>query len=111
MPDDKIYISYKRAGIKGFFSDIEIIKDGKVIASGTIEVNRPFHYGGFYIYQFDYDGQAGQFTVLQVVSDTGLAIVYAGFAVLALGAFWHFWFQNLVNKMRQLKVQNGTNAN
>ncbi len=111
LPDDKIYISYKRPGIKGFFSNIEIVKDGEVVSSGTIEVNKPLHYGGFNIYQFDYDGQAGQFTVLQVVSDTGLTIVYAGFALLALGAFRHFWFQNLVDKMRRLKIQKATNAN
>jgi hypothetical protein len=109
LPDDKISVSFKRPGIKDFFSDIEIIKDGRVVSSGTIEINKPFYYGGFYFYQFDYDRQAGQFTVLQVVSDTGLAIVYAGFAILALGAFWHFWFQNIINF--SIKSRTATNAN
>jgi hypothetical protein len=110
LPDDKIFLSYKRPGIKGFYSDIEIIKDDKAVAEGTISVNRPFHYGGYYFYQFDFDGQAGQFTVLRVVSDTGLIIVYAGLIALALGAFWHFWLQNIVNKVKQLKVQKTTDA-
>jgi hypothetical protein len=110
LPDDKIFLSYKRPGIKNLYSDIEIIKDGKTAAQGTIAVNKPFHYGGFYFYQFDYDGQTGQFTVLQVVSDTGLFIIYAGLLLLVLGAFWHFWFQNIANMLRQLKVRQATNV-
>jgi hypothetical protein len=110
LPDDKIFVSYKKQGIKNVFSDIEIIKNGRVAAEGTIKVNKPFHYGGFYIYQFDYDGQAGQFSVLQVVSDTGLVFVYTGFVLLAIGAFWHFWLQNIFDEKRQLKLQKVADA-
>lgn len=103
MPEDKIFVSYKRPGIKNFFSDIEIIKDYEVVASGTIEINKPFHYDGYNIYQFDYDRLAGQFSVLQVVSDTGLPIVYAGFGLLIIGVFWYFW-ANIILKFRQSKT-------
>ena len=101
LPEDKIFVSYKILQIRGVFSDIEIIKDDKVAASGTIEVNKPFHYDGYNIYQFNFDPQAGQFSVLKVVSDTGLSIVYTGFVLLIIGVFWYFWFQIIGNKIRQ----------
>lgn len=100
LPDDKIFVTYVQAGIKDLSSKIEIVKDGKTLSSATVRFNKPFHYGGYYIYQFDLDRQSGQFSVLQVISDTGLSIIYAGFGLLILGVFWNFWFHIIANKIR-----------
>ena len=97
LPDDKIYIDYT-LDVRDYYSDIEIIKDGKVVASGTVEVNRPFHYGGYHFYQKVYDTETEQFTVLGVVSDTGLTPFYGGSIVLLVGVSWHFWFRHLITK-------------
>ena len=104
QPEDKIFVSYKTRPIKAVFSDIEIVTNGSVAVSGAIEINKPFAYGGYNIYQFDFDGMAGQFSVLQVVSNTGLGIVYAGFGLLITGTFWKFWFQANTNKSRKSKI-------
>ena len=58
---------------KDFFSDLSVLKDGKVILKKTIEVNRPLHYGGYCFYQYSYDDVAGKYTILKVVSNNGLS--------------------------------------
>ena len=32
-----------------------------------------------------------EYTILQVVSDSGLNLVYGGYVMLIAGVFWHFW--------------------
>lgn len=92
-------LSYHRI-IKDFISDIQVIKDGKAVAEKNIEVNHPLRFGGYHFYQSSYDDKAGQYTVLQVVSDTGLYVVYAGYWLLCLGAIWHFWLRNIFSRFR-----------
>lgn len=89
--DEQYHITYHRP-IKDFISKVDIIENGEVIKSGNIEVNHPLHFAGFHFYQNSYDDKRHQYTVLEVVSDTGLNIVYIGFACLSLGIFLYFWF-------------------
>jgi cytochrome c biogenesis protein ResB len=84
--------------VKGYFSDVEIIEDANVVKAASIEVNKPLHYAGYHFYQFGLDQNLGRYTIIEVVSDTGIIIVYAGFAFVCLGAFRHFWFERLTKK-------------
>jgi len=93
-PEDRFLLSYHRV-ISDYVSELQIIKNNKVVAEKNIEVNHPLHFGGYHFYQADYDREAGQYTVLMVVSDTGLVFVYAGYAMLCLGVFWHFWLKHI----------------
>jgi cytochrome c biogenesis protein ResB len=86
--------------VRDYVSEIEVVADpclqhagagGEVVASKDIEVNHPLHWGGYRFYQSSYDDKEGKFTVLQVVSDTGLAIVWFGYALLCLGVFVQMW--------------------
>jgi len=87
---DNLTFSYRRT-IRDFISDVEIIKDGSVVTAKSIEVNKPLHFGGYLFYQQGYDSEAGQYTILGVVSDTGLTAVHIGFFLLCAGLFWNFW--------------------
>jgi len=89
-PADNLAFSYRRT-IRDFISDVEIIKDGSIVARKSIEVNKPLHFGGYLFYQQGYDSDAGQYTILGVVSDTGLFIVHLGFVLLCAGLFWNMW--------------------
>ncbi len=89
-PEDKFILRYRRV-ISDYVSELQIIEDNKVVAEKNIEVNHPLHFGGYHFYQHSYDAQAGQYTILTVVSDTGLNLVYAGYLMLLVGVFWHFW--------------------
>jgi len=78
--------------VKDYISDLAVIRNGRQVERKLVEVNHPLHYGGYHFYQSDYDEQHGQYTVLKAQSDSGLYVVYAGFALLCAGAAWRFWF-------------------
>jgi hypothetical protein len=96
---NELMLSYHRI-ISDYISDIQVIKDDKVVAEKDIEVNHPLRFGGYHFYQSSYDDKAGQYTVLQIVSDTGLYVVYAGYWLLCLGAIWHFWLKHIFSRFR-----------
>jgi len=87
-----LYLARPAGAVKAYKSDV-VVRDarGRRLAAKTIEVNDPLHYGGYHFYQHSYDTHAEQYTVLQVVSDSGLAAVYLGFFLLVTGTFWQFW--------------------
>lgn len=99
-PEDKLYLRYQRV-ISDYISDLQIIKNKKVVAEKSIEVNHPLAFGGYHFYQHSYDVDAGQYTVLMVVSDTGLDLVYAGYAMLCAGAIWHFWLKHILTAIKE----------
>ncbi len=94
-PEDKFALSYRRV-ISDYISRLSIIKDNKVAAEKDIEVNHPLSFGGYHLYQHSYDAEAGQYTVLMVVSNTGLAVVYGGYWMLGIGVIWHLWLRHIV---------------
>jgi len=99
---------YKPESVRDCISDVQVVKDGKVVAEKSIEVNHPLHFGGYHFCQSSFDAQGHGYTVLSVVSDTGLDIVYAGYLALGIGVFWHFWLRHLFTK-REIEEQiNGT---
>ncbi len=98
-PEDKFLLRYHKT-VRDYISDIEVIKDGNVVAEKSIEVNHPLQFGGYHFYQSSYDTQAHRYTVLSVVSDTGLNFVYAGYLMLGIGVFWHFWIRHIFTKSK-----------
>ena len=93
-PGDTLEFRYFRM-VRDFISDLEIIKDNTVLRK-SIEVNKPLHFGGYFFYQQSYDDAAGRFSVLRVTNDRGLWIVFLGYGLLCVGAFWHLWFRHLL---------------
>lgn len=96
---DKFLLSYHRV-ISDYISELQIIENNKVVAEKDIEVNHPLRFGGYHFYQSSYDDKAGQYTVLQVVSDTGLYVVYAGYWMLCLGVIWHMWLRPIFSGLK-----------
>ncbi|MGA1980748.1 MAG: cytochrome c biogenesis protein ResB [Sedimentisphaerales bacterium] len=96
-PEDNFLLRYRKS-IREYISDIQVVKDGNVVAEKSIEVNHPLHFGGYHFYQSSYDTQGHRYTVLSVVSDTGLDFVYAGYLMLGVGVFWHFWMRHIFTK-------------
>jgi hypothetical protein len=92
---DRFILSYRRV-IREYVSELEVIRDDKVVAEKDIEVNHPLGFGGYHFYQDSYDSEAGQYTILRVVSDSGLNFVYAGYVMLGIGVFWHLWLRESV---------------
>jgi len=75
---------------KQYTSILEI--DGKRFETS---VNHPCRYKGYYIYQSDYDHNACAYSVLHLVRDPWLPIIFLGMALLSIGAIldmrgtWH----------------------
>ena len=88
-----LYLHKVTGQISDYKSDLVVREEGHTAESKTIEVNDPLHYGGYHFYQSSYgqDKRGRWYTVLSVTSDSGLSLVYIGFALLAGGMFWMFW--------------------
>jgi hypothetical protein len=99
-PNDPLQMCYGHM-VRDYISELEIVKDGQVVARKNIEVNHPLHYGGYHFYQHWYgEDKLGDYTVLMVVSDSGLNLVYSGYVMLVAGAVWHFWGRRFLGAVR-----------
>jgi hypothetical protein len=85
-------LSFDRpTSIKDYKSELVVRRDGQEIQRKVIEVNDPLAYGGYHFYQSSYDHRNYQYTVLAVVSDSGMWGVHAGFVLLTGGLIWQMW--------------------
>jgi len=80
---------YDDGSPKRFASEIQILtKSGKNFHT-TVDVNHPAEVEGWKIYQFGYDTQAGAMSrtsILELVRDPWLPVVYTGIGMMLLGA-------------------------
>ncbi len=78
---------------KRFRSDVILTVNGKDRELG-VEVNLPASVDGWQIYQVSYDenmGAASEYSVLELVRDRGVPVVYLGMTLVVLAACWHLW--------------------
>lgn len=86
------YIDYYDDGTSPKQYTSIILVDGQRLETS---VNHPCRYDGWDIYQSDYDMEGQRFSVLKVVRDPWLPVVYAGMLLLVVGAVlnvrnvWH----------------------
>ena len=87
--------NYDDGSPRRFASDIQILtKSGRNILT-TVEVNKPVEADGWKIYQYGYDTQMGamsQTSILELVSDPWLPLVYTGIYMMLGGAVCMFVF-------------------
>ena len=85
--------TYDDGSPKRFASEIQILtKSGKSIQT-TVDVNKPVEVDGWKIYQYGYDTQMGaksRISILELVSDPWLPLVYTGIYMMLAGAVCMF---------------------
>lgn len=90
--------------VKKFSSDIDILtKDGERIST-VLEVNKPFKHNGWKIYQLSYDDKMGKWSdlsVIELVKDPWLPIIYIGIFMMIAGAIYMFWVGNKITKNQE----------
>jgi len=90
--------------VKKFSSDIDILtKEGERIST-VLEVNKPFKHKGWKIYQLSYDDKMGKWSnlsVLELVKDPWLPLIYIGIFMMIAGAFYMFWMGNKITKNQE----------
>ena len=100
--------TYDDGSPKRFASDIQILtQTGKNILT-TVEVNKPVEVDGWKIYQYGYDTQMGarsQTSILELVSDPWLSLVYTGIYMMLAGAVCMFLFGGKNNGNPLIKRQ------
>lgn len=87
---------------KKFSSEVDILtKDGNAPISTTLEVNQPFKFQGWKIYQLSYDEKMGKWSnvsVIELVRDPWLPVIYIGIFMMIAGAFYMFWMGSKITK-------------
>jgi len=86
---------------KKFSSELEILtKSGKRIPT-VIEVNKAHNHNLWEIYQLDYNKGMGKWSttsVIELVRDPWLPVIYTGIFMMIFGAFYMFWVGNKITK-------------
>lgn len=81
---------------KRFASEVTVYtQSGGRIINTVIDVNKPLKVEGWKIYQYGYDEQAGtesQVSILQLVKDPWIVVVYIGIYMMLAGAMLLFFF-------------------
>jgi hypothetical protein len=87
---------------KKFSSEVDILtKEGDKPINTTLEVNQPFKYKGWKIYQLSYNEKMGKWSnvsILELVRDPWLPVIYTGIFMMIAGAFYMFWMGNRITK-------------
>jgi hypothetical protein len=90
--------------VKKFSSDIDILtKQGERIST-VLEVNKPYKYNGWKIYQLSYDDKMGKWSnlsVIELVKDPWLPLIYIGIFMMIAGAIYMFWMGNKITKNKE----------
>lgn len=87
FPLDFQLVAFKDPVVKRVWVDLEIRENGKLLASGTSEVNRPLRWQSmqFFLTRVDADRMGRGYAGIQISRDPGIPFVYAGFIILCLG--------------------------
>lgn len=82
-----VLVAYNTPAIKKAWVDLEIHKQGKIVAQGQSTVNHPLKWQGlkFYHTQTSHDEYGRPFAGIQIVNDPGIPMVYSGFFMLFMG--------------------------
>ena len=87
--------TYDDGSPKRFASEIQILTKTRKNILTTVDVNKPVEVDGWKIYQYGYDTQMGamsQTSILELVSDPWLPLVYTGIYMMLGGAVCLFVF-------------------
>lgn len=92
--DDHLSLAMMPREPQRYVSRVEILTQGGKDVKTDILVNKPYSIDGWKIYQLDYDttmGRWSEISVLELVRDPWLPVVYTGIAMMLLGALCMFF--------------------
>jgi hypothetical protein len=78
--------------VKAFVSHVTA-RQGAATARRSIAVNDPMTFGGWTLYQVNYNPEDPTYSGLEAVYDPGVPWVFAGFALISLGVFYMFYVE------------------
>jgi hypothetical protein len=87
--------TYSDGSPKRFASNIHVMTKSGLAVDTIVDVNKPYEVNGWKIYQYGYDTQMGphsQMSILELVRDPWLPLVYTGIYMMLAGAVCMFIF-------------------
>lgn len=85
--------TYSDGSPRRFASEIQILTKTRKSIGAVVDVNKPYEVDGWKIYQYGYDTQMGaqsRISILELVSDPWLPLVYTGIYMMLAGAVCMF---------------------
>ncbi len=101
--DEDCTLEYRRL-VRNFCSDVQLLVGGRALIDDQISGGYPLRFQGYHIYQHAYDQKSHKYSVLLLVSDRGLNLVYWGFVCLCGGMIWHFWLGGLHRRFTAMRT-------
>jgi len=92
--NNKFSIGLLQASPKKYSSEVELFAEDGTREKAKIEVNKPYSFKGWKIYQISYDEEKGRWSelsVLEFVRDPWIPIVYIGIFMVLAGSIYLFW--------------------
>lgn len=92
LPGDKV-VAMPPPRPKRFHSLVSV-KTTEGVQEYDVEVNKPALVKGWHLYQISYDekmGAASEYSVLEVVHDHGVPVVFFGMFLVLAAMVWHLW--------------------
>lgn len=89
--DDKYSLILTVPEAKKFSSEIDILTQKGERFSTVLQVNQPYNYEGWEIYQLSYDEEMGKWSetsVIEMVKDPWLPVIYTGIFMMIAGALY-----------------------
>lgn len=102
MPRYRFEIAFQPPQMpKEYISELVIIEDGQEKARKRIEVNHPLFYKGYLLHQKSWgQDQNGVYSIIGVVSNSGLPAVFGGYGLLVAGIAGQLWIVPAAGRRR-----------
>jgi cytochrome c biogenesis protein ResB len=78
--------------VKAFLSHVTA-RQGSTMERAVISVNDPFTFGGWTLYQVNYNPEEPNYSGLEAVRDPGVTWVFLGFTLICLGVAYMFYVE------------------
>jgi ResB-like family len=78
--------------VKAFLSHVTA-RQGNSVERAVISVNDPFDFGGWMLYQVNYNPDDPTYSGLEAVRDPGVLWVFVGFALICVGVFYMLYVE------------------
>lgn len=101
--DDRHALAMTKPAPKRFVSDIIVYTENGRSAHALLEVNKPLRIGGWMLYQYGYDNEAGRlstYSSIEMVYDPWVIPVYVGIVMLMAGSVCMLWMGNRRKEVR-----------
>ncbi len=78
--------------VKAFLSHVTV-RQGETQERAVISVNEPFDFGGWMLYQVNYNPEDPSYSGLEAVRDPGVLWVFVGFALICIGVTYMLYVE------------------